>query len=300
MKKTRTTATSAAILAIAALATLTSCGKGDSPATESFGQETGVLITPDEETTPSTACLSRVELEYDLDDKTATFTLKDLVALSKTISFRAEAIPYTQSTYYNGTIRTFEIPQMTAIGSATTATDLKAKISTLFSYNPVEGVLMNVARQLDIKFRIDNNATAQTFTPNGYYKGTTVTHYVYNNQQKEYSNNEIVYEVVMNLTNSTAVVRIYNPVFAEEMPQSMKTSVLLLEGLKMRYTHGHIIVEGNNIVPQRYEGSGYTPFPAFTFRDFSFRTSSENLRSAQISFNVAENYSAMAAVTVAL
>lgn len=291
------------LTSLAAVAlTLASCdSKNDSPATENFGESVATLLVPVESSDTATAQMVQVTVENNYSTGRAMLGINGLEYDGVQYRFLGSDIPFTYVNYFNGRIESMNVASIPDANGGTAATSVSATIATLINFQPSDLVqMLPVKRQYTLSFNVGNLFTARTFDSQGTYFGQTMTSYVYNQQHKEFSTDKPVYAVDMNLAAGTATVTIYNPVFAAEMPPSMGSTMLLLEGLKIRYTHDSFRIVGTDIVPKVREGAMFTPNPAFTFNSFLLQSNATDLRAAQISFQVAGRYDGHAGVTTDL
>lgn len=285
-------------LAAAAL-TLTGCdSKNDSPATETFGESVATLLVPSGSTDNASAQMVQYTVENNYSTGRAQLGINGLEYDGTQYRFLGYDIPFNYTDYYNGRLETMNVAAIPDANGGSAATSVSATIATMLNFRPSELVQpLPVKRQYSISFNVGNIFTARTFDSQGTYFGQTMTTYVYNEQHKEFSTDKPIYAVDMDLEAGTANVTIYNPVFAAEMPPSMASTMLLLEGLKITYTHDAFRITGTDIVPKVREGALMTPNPAFTFNSFLLQSNASDLRGAQISFKVAGRYDGMAGVT---
>lgn len=222
---------------------------------------------------------------FDYTNSEMQMRISNLNIDGKRLNFLSpEDVKFTESTYAQGLVTKFALPSMSALSSATTATDLSGEISTAYNYNPVLNLITNVWRRFVISYKIDNRYTVQTFEKSTFWKGSTVTSYVMGNTHKEFTTSAPVYSVDMDLENMTATVIIYNAQFAQEMPT---VSIMKIEGLKVTCSAGKYSVAGSDMVPQVYEGGAWTPNTKFTFNNFTLTTTNSSLTSGSASFTVA-------------
>lgn len=289
------------IAAIAAMS-LASCDNDEKhPATETFGESIATLLSPMNSSDTATAQMVQYTFENNFSTGRAKLGINGLEYEGVQYRFLGSDIPFTYTDYFNGRIETMSVAAIPDANGGPAATSVTAEIGALYNFRPSDLVQpLPVKRQYTISYNVGNLFTARTFDVNGTYFGQTMTHYIYNEQHKEFSTDKPVYAVAMNLQNGTATVTIYNPVFAQEMPPSMANTMLLLEGLKINYTNDGFRISGTDIVPKVREGVSFTPNPHFTFNEFLLQSSTKDLRAAQISFKVAGRYNGQAGVTTDL
>ena len=281
---------------------LLSCSDDDKhPATEMFSDNIATLIIPGDESANASAQMVQYSFENNFDTDQAKLAISGLSYNGIDYQFKAENIPFSYQDYYNGRIENFSLAAMTNLNGGTAATNLTAMIAIMRNFRPsLLAPMQAFKRQYVINFTVGNDFKAKTFDANGAYFGTTMSSYIYNNQHKDFTTDKPVYCVSMNLTTGKADVTIYNPVFAAEMPPSMASTMMLLEGLNITYTKNSFRLVGENITPKVQEGAVLTPNPHFVFNNFTLSANPDDLRAAQISFKVAGKYDAIASVTTDL
>lgn len=288
-------------LALLACMSLVSCDDDKTPATESFGDAVATLIIPADQSKQASAQMVQYTFEYNYGTNGTDFAINGLSYDDISYKFMQKSIPTSVIEYYNGKIQSFNTGAMTNENGGTPATNVSATIMTMLNFRPADIVdMMVVKRQYRINYTVADAFTASTFDSNAWYFGNTYTSYVYQNQHKEFTTDKPVYNVVLDLNAGTATVAIYNPVFAAEMPPSMASTVMQLEGLTLEYKHNTYQVTGESIVPKVREGALMVPNPRFTFDNFAISVDAANLYAAQISFKVAGQYDAIATVSCAL
>ena len=280
---------------------LVGCDSKDEPAYEIFGDSVATLVVPSDASKATSAQNVQYTFEYTYGDKAMDFAIKGLKYDGVDYAFQAEGIQANNTDYFNGKIQSFNTSMMSNNAGGTPASNVSAKILTMLNFRPADvAPWIAVKRQYDIKYNVGDLFTARTFDSNAYYFGTTATTYIYNNEHKEFTSEKPVYNVVLDVDNGTATVAIYNPVFAAEMPPSMASTVMQLEGLTIEYLRDSYRVSGENIIPKIQEGAFMVPYPAFTFDNFVLTARPDDLRAASLSFKVAGKYDGAATITCAL
>lgn len=170
------------------------------------------------------------------------------------------------------TVLPFEIPGMPTV----------TKIQS--TYRPKYNYAMVATYDVGASYNV------KTFQDVTFFTGKTTTSYTNKNGAPEIFNSEtIVYELDIDIEKKTADVILYNAKFAAAMP--MELAKITVEGLALNCENGVIKAIGENIVPNWYEGGNETPLPMYIFKKIVFTTTSEDLTKAQISYDVADNYS---------
>lgn len=202
-----------------------------------FSDNIATLIIPGDESANASAQMVQYSFENNFDTDQAKLAISGLSYNGIDYQFKAENIPFSYQDYYNGRIENFSLAAMTNLNGGTAATNLTAMIAIMRNFRPsLLAPMQAFKRQYVINFTVGNDFKAKTFDANGAYFGTTMSSYIYNNQHKDFTTDKPVYCVSMNLTTGKADVTIYNPVFAAEMPPSMASTMMLLEGLNITYT----------------------------------------------------------------
>ena len=235
---------------------LLSCSDDDKhPATEMFSDNIATLIIPGDESANASAQMVQYSFENNFDTDQAKLAISGLSYNGIDYQFKAENIPFSYQDYYNGRIENFSLAAMTNLNGGTAATILTAMKAILRNFRPsLLAPMQAFKRQYVINITVGNEFKAKTFDANGAYFGTTMSSYIYNNQHKDFTTDKPVYCVSMNLTTGKADVTIYNPVFAAEMPPSMASTMMLLEGLSIAYTKNSFRLVGVNITAEGREG----------------------------------------------
>lgn len=274
------------LLPAAALA-LASCSSGDSPAEEYYILDTSALITDSQTTDPSSASPIKLNCKYNLSERTVTLNVTELEFNDHDYAFLLPDLKYTQLNYGNGSVVTFSSPGVQETGGSASSGRLEAKITTVYDISIVTGSYLSIVRQPLVTLNVDDRYKVRTFNAGAVYPGTTATWYVADNQRVEYTDQNVVYMVSMDLEKKKAYILIQNGKFAEQMPA---ISLMKLEGLDIEYVHGGYIIKGTDIVPQVAEGKSFTPNPSYTFDHLSLRTMSEDLTTVAIDFKVAGRF----------
>lgn len=271
---------------MAALA-LASCSSGDSPSEEYYTLQTSALITDSQTTDPSSASPITLDCKYNLSERTVTLNVTELEFNDNDYAFLFPDVKYAQLSYGNGSVVTFTSPGVQETGGSASSGRLEAKITTVYDISIITGNYLRLVRQPLVTLNVDDRYKVQTFNASAVYPGTTATWYVAGNQRVEYTDQNVVYMVSMDLEKKKAYILIQNGKFAEQMPA---ISLMKLEGLDIEYVHGGYIIKGQNIVPQVAEGTEFTPNPSFTFDNFVVRTMSEDLTTVAMDFKVAGRF----------
>jgi hypothetical protein len=272
----------AAILFASALVSCTSDGKD---ATENYGANLTNLVTPSDGSKSFTSP-AQYTFDYNLTDGTVRIGIGSLAINNTSYTFVSDYVSYKQTSYSNGSLVTFSVPSATATSSSTQLTDLTAKITSLYNYNPWTDMYVNFYRQYIVGYNV-GDYHVQTFSTDTYYKGETLASYTVNGEHKEYTATDPVYEINMNLSTNKADVYIYNALFASEMKP---INEMMLKDLDITYVNGGYEVSGTDLVPYVIEADGQTPNPTYTFNNFTVRTVSKDLTQINIQFTVANRF----------
>lgn len=269
-------------LSVAAL-TLASCTSGDSPAEEFYKLDTSALITDSQTSDPSAASSIVLDCKYNLSEGLVNLEISNLEFNGHKYVFEFPSVKYTQLTYANGSIVTFTNPGVKESNGSAFSGRLDAKITTAYDISIISGNYLRLVRQPLVTLNIDDRYKVQTFNANAVYPGTTATWYVANDQRVEYTDQNVVYMVSMDLAKKKAEVMIQNGKFAAQMPA---ISLMKIENLDIEYVHGGYIIKGTDIVPSVAEGSSFTPNPAYVFDQFTLRPMSDDLTTVAMDFKV--------------
>lgn len=275
---------------------LGSCTGGADPTTASYGT---TLVNVVENTTDGSTKLSygAYEFVYNITDGVVQLTASNVKCGNNQYSFKSSDMKYQEVTLTNGSVTRFSASDMPGSNSSVSATNLSAEITTLYSYNPLQGYITNLWRHYAITYNV-NDYSVRTIEQDSFYSGTTNTSYVYQDQHKEFSTTDITYEIRLDVENNSADLYIYNAKFAEEQPYAI--SQMKLGGLTLVAENGSYTLTGTNIIPDVYESNAYTPNPKYVFNTISFRFTNEALTQGTLSFTCAGAYQASATLAYTL
>ena len=86
-----------------------------------------------------------------------------------------------------------------------------------------------------------------TFWKDVTFRGTTTTSYAYEGENKQFSNKEMSYRVIMDIDAKKATVILYDAKFAEEMPNAI--SDIEIKDLTLQFNVAGYRIYGENITP---------------------------------------------------
>ena len=132
------------------------------------------------------------------------------------------------------------------------------------------------------------NWSVATFQEDAAYYGVTTTSYTSQNEtMQSYTNEDMLYRVMIDVDKKTADIIIYNAKFAEPAPT---LQAILLKDLKVTFGNGAYSIEGENIVPGVAEGTSWTENPNYVFDTFKMTTLNKELTQADMSYQVAGRF----------
>jgi hypothetical protein len=282
-------------MAVSALM-LASCTGGDDPVTSSYSCNLVNVVTSNTDGT-TTASEGSYDFKYNLTDATMQMVASDVRVGSNSYNFRtSDQVRFSEGSSSQGVTTAFTASEMTATNSSVTASNLKATIYTVYNYNASLGLSTSVWRHFDINYSV-NDYNVKTMESDQFFVGDTYSTYVYNEQHKEYTNSGIVYEIRFNVANNSADLYIYNAKFAEEQPS---ITLMKVPGLKLQFSFGKYLLEGENLIPEVMESGSYTPNPRYVFNTIRFVPSNTDLTQGALSFTVAGMFQASASLTYSL
>ncbi len=172
-------------------------------------------------------------------------------------------------------------------------TDSHMMISSVFNYNlaPVPGLTTIKNHPMIVgQYKIGNEWEVRTFSDDAFYSGKTVTNYKdRDGSDKTFESTGMMYRIVIDMAKNKATMVIYNAKFSDSEHEPVK-SMILVKDLYVKWGAGYYTVTGKDIVPEMPENNVLTPNPKYIFNDITFRTTSDDLVSASIDYNVAGIY----------
>ena len=281
---------------LAAVAFLSSCSN-DEPTEgyDIFSVDCGNYIVPDNGGGQPYAESASYYFDFKYHNSTV-----DMVCSRKNASvtkeiFKISNVKYSQKDYADGNIRSFSVESEISISdpSSDIVSHIVADVSSIFSFNPVTDVILDRVVIPSVTFRMGDSSVS-SFSKSPYFGGITVTEYEKNGELKTFSNNQLVYSLFLDLETSKASAVYYNARFAQEMPRPITVG---LSNLDITYEKEGYVVSGENVVPLMKEGGADTPMPVFVFNSFMLKTSGDNLRTAEVVYEVAGKYKGTANVS---
>lgn len=231
---------------------------------------------------------------YDLDLMESTVAVSSV--LNSDISFTTKEVPF--KAYYlqsdNVLHEVIKIDEFLA-GSTNKGESLNSfncELTTLANIPPyimgLPEAFYPTGKYTILSYNVGSKYNVRTFWSDVTFSGNTNTSYVdQNGDNQSYLNKDILYRVVMNIKDKKATVILYNAKFAENMPQSI--SNIVLKDLPLKFSNYGYSIEGENIIPEIYEGGEATPNTRFVFNKFELSCAG-NLVSSNIYFEVAGGF----------
>jgi hypothetical protein len=136
---------------------------------------------------------------------------------------------------------------------------------------------------------LNNQWRVRTFWRDMTFMGSTIT--TGQDMPGPYTNNKFRYRIYMKTNTNGALtgkadVIFYNAKFAERSPEM----TIVVRDLDLKFSNSGYTVSGTDIIPDMVsDGGEFTPFPSFTFNNFTF-TAVGDLTQATASYKVAGKY----------
>lgn len=272
---------------------MSSCGSdSDNPGSDQFSLQCGNLFVPSDNDAakPYQASVGNYAFDFQYGSGMVSVGCTNVKIGSLTGYFSLENIKYYSQNYSNGSIRTFSSagPISTTNLNGMNVSDFRGEMATILQFNPVMDIITDVERLLSVSYKL-GDYKVMTFTTSPYFSGQTVTHYMYNGAEKEFTTDKIVYSIKMDLSKNKAYVTLYNAVFAEEMKRSVTVG---LADVDIKFGEKGYTLEARNKVPVLKEGGAETPMPGFVFDEFSLSTVNLQMDQAILDYKVAGKYEA--------
>lgn len=132
------------------------------------------------------------------------------------------------------------------------------------------------------------NWDVATFQEDASYYGVTTTSYAgEGGALQSYTNEEMLYRVIIDIDKKTADVIIYNAKFAEPAPT---LQAILLKDLNVTWNQGSYSITGEEVVPGVAEGASWTDNPNYVFNKFEMTTTNRKLTQADMEYQVAGRF----------
>lgn len=272
---------------------LSSCNGNDNVLRQSFTTTPISIITSltDGSTTVTTGYY---RFDVEAYSQLGTLTASDIILNGSSIGFVTEELPY-QSYGYDVIFK-----NITANATGSSSYEVKNGnfIATPYYYFPgyfgIESpynppLAYGIPNVLVASYQLGNDYFVKTFQANTFYKGTTTTSYTFQGNTENFKTEDIAYGLILNLKDNTATLIMYNAKFSN-VPQEPVKSQINIEGLDVTFSNSGIVARGTNIIPNVVEGTHSTPYENYIFNTIEFRTTSDDLTKATISYNVAGMY----------
>lgn len=166
--------------------------------------------------------------------------------------------------------------------------DLTGELCSL-SYYPssipgIDDPTSPYGRSIKMSYNLGNRYNVRTFWSDMTFKGVTSTSYPSTGGgTATFSNNDVLYRVVMNFKENKATIIFYNVKLAETMPAI--TNIVLKDLPVTLNSYGYTI-SGKDVVPEVYEGGKGVPNTKYVFNEIEF-ASSGDFTSADCTYKVA-------------
>lgn len=277
-------------LGLGAVLGLASCSDDQNKSTMTYNVQSYNLVTSVDGSKDPVVAASTYKFDFDMMNTTATVGT-EITGLGSTVSFVTGSIPYTGGFYYgeDGMLR--ELIKMESFKQGSIY-NMEVQLFTPANVAPeVIGApkisMPAMGRYLVMNYQSGDNTKVRTFWSDVTFCGTTTTTYQWEGADKQFSNKDMKYRVVMDLQNKKATVVFYDAKFAEEMKVSL--AAIELADLDLTFTQNGYTIEGKNITPSSYDNGTKVPFPSYVFDNFSLVTVGE-LTSTTIDYEVAGIY----------
>lgn len=279
-------------LGLGAVLGLASCSDDQNKSTMTYNVQSYNLVTSVDGSKDPVVAASTYKFDFDMMNTTATVGTEITgLGLGANVSFVTGSIPYTGGFYYgeDGMLR--ELIKMESFKQGSIY-NMEVQLFTPANVAPeVNGApkisMPAMGRYLVMNYQSGDNTKVRTFWSDVTFCGTTTTTYQMKGVDKQFSNKDMKYRVVMDLQNKKATVVFYDAKFAEEMPMSI--SAIELANLDLTFTQNGYTIEGKNVTPSTYEGDTKVPNTSYVFDNFSLVTVGE-LTSTTINYEVAGMY----------
>lgn len=277
------------------LVSLTGCNSENNSGsyTQKFGTAPINLITS---VVDGTTTVSKGTYMFDLtiSGQTGTISTNDLTVNNSSVSFKTPELKYASSGYD----AIFKNVEATATGNMTYNLVNGTFIATPFyfypgqiginsPYNPPTG--FNLPDILVASYTLAGMCVVKTFQQNTFFTGETTTTYPYMGEIAHYSTKDIMYGLILDLSNNTATLIMYKAKFSGVPQEPVKTQINL-NNLPVDFSNGMIRIKAEDVIPDVVEGGQTTPNEDYIFNNIEFATTSEDLTSARITYTVAGRY----------
>lgn len=290
------------IAAVSMLA-MTSCKEEESTNTVNYPVTTYNLVVDNESGSAASVVASTYKFNYDLNSRKVTISTELAMSSLSSTSFITNSISYDGGVFtlyekfsdllnYSGEIINVKSDNAGSTGSQLAIRNLDCQLTT-FVYVPesIQGI-KDVSFPYGYEYALmsydlGDKYSVRTFWPDATFKGVTNTQYPYKGENKTFSNEDMLYRVMLDLEKKTATVVMYNAKFAQEMPNAL--SNIVLENLPVTIDAQGYSISATNIEPKVYGSGVATPYPNFTFDKFEMSTVGD-LTETTISYTVAGTY----------
>lgn len=277
-------------LAVSVIAGMSSCNsEKNTVQTMTYNIPTYNLITSVDGTAAPSVAQSVYKINFDLIAATASVATEINVG-STPISFVTDPIKYTGGMYewqnaYHEIIKISTIKDNNIY-------DLNCLISSMAYFPAALTGLPAItypsgSKYLIMSYNVGSNTLVRTFWPDATFSGNTTTTYSdRTGTPKQFTSKEILYRVVMNITDKKATVILYDAKFAEEMPKAL--DAIILKDLPLTFTNSGYRIDATNVIPEQWEGGTTTPNTTYVFDSFSLNVGGD-LTTTIIEYSVMHN-----------
>lgn len=246
-------------------------------------------------------------------DRSSADTQAVASAYNFTFNFTKENVILAAALSYGGSTRTFTSKE-TTYTSDTYSGGMVIKLGAIEAYwdnnasKPIENLRCEISSMINtydkevlgvpdlteeqrvslnypailVSYSVGTDYIVSSFPMVAWYKGETNTTYPGDGQ---FSDENMVYRVAVDVPKRTANVVIYEARFAEAMPS---LPAVVLENLPVVFENGTYTIKAENVVPKVAEGNGLTEYPNYIFNSFEFRRA--GMAQAAISYTVAGRF----------
>lgn len=249
-------------------------------------------------------------------DRSSADTRAVASAYNFTFNFTQENVVFAAALNFNGSTRTFTSNE-TTFTSDTYSGGMVIKLGDIQAYwdndinKPIENFRCEISSMTNtydkevlgvpalteeqkvalnypavlVSYSAGNDYIVSSFPMVAWYKGETTTTFPSQDGTSDFSDNNMVYRVAIDVSKKTANVVIYEARFAEVMPS---LPAVVLENLPVSFENGTYTIKAENVVPKVAEGNGLTEYPNYIFNSFEFRRA--GMAQAAISYTVAGRF----------
>lgn len=274
------------ICAAVAAVLSTSCSDGKNTSESTYNIPIFNYVTKVDGTGEPVITASYYTYQMDMMNSTMTVAAKIGTSTNGFTSFTTSSIPFTPL-YYSFGNTVYEIIKAESYTAGKTdngdpINNLYCELTSLMNTPPVIDGLPDVSqpsfKYTYMQYNIGSKYTVRTFWPDVTFTGTTDTRY----PGGTYTTKNIMYRVVMNISDSKATVILYNAQLADKMP--VLTNIVLKD-LPLEFKNYGYVIKAENVVPSQYEGGEATPNNNFIFTKFEL-SSYGNLTDVNVDYEV--------------